>query len=103
MTLDAALTEVVRAAVAPLVAEVAELREQIAALRAPAQAAPSLLTVKQFAARAGLSTCTVRRHIADGSLPSTRIGGAIRISASALRPADPAQIATLARAARGGA
>ena len=103
MTLDAALAEVVREAVAPLVQQVAELTVAVQALRAPTTPEPALLSVRQYAARAGLSPCTIRRRIADGTLASTKIGGAIRIPATALRQADPAEIATLARAARGGA
>ena len=100
MTLDESLTAVVREAVAPLVAEMAGLREQVAALRAPAAPDPALLSVREFAARARLSACTVRRRLKDETLASTRIGRSIRIPASALRPADPSTIARLSREAR---
>lgn len=100
MNLDAALAEVVRAAVAPLVAEVAGLREQIAALRTPTPPESALLSVRQYAERAGLSACTVRRRVADGTLSHVRVGGAIRIPAATLRPVDLATVATLAREAR---
>jgi excisionase family DNA binding protein len=47
------------------------------------------LTAAQAADRLGISLRTVRRRIADGSLPSVRIGGAVRIPASALAPPQP--------------
>lgn len=42
------------------------------------------LAAAEVAARLGISLRTVRRRIADGSLPSVKIGGAVRIPASAL-------------------
>jgi excisionase family DNA binding protein len=89
-----------KAAVVTLVHQVAELTAAVQALRTPAQSEPTMLTVREFAARAGLSTCTVRRHIADGTIPHTRVGASIRVPASALRPADPGTVARLAREAR---
>lgn len=47
------------------------------------------LTAAQAADRLGISLRTVRRRIADGSLPSVRIGGAVRVPASALAPPQP--------------
>jgi len=103
VSLDAAIADAVRAAVQPLAEEIRRLTALVEQQRAPTTPAPTLLTVREFATHAGLSQCTVRRRISDGSLSSTRIGASIRIPVAALRPADPAQIATLARAARGGA
>ena len=45
---------------------------------------PDYLTAAEAAARLGISLRTVRRRIADGSLPSVRIGHAVRIPAAAL-------------------
>src|SRR5450759_1088050 len=56
------------------------------------------LTAAQAAARLGISLRTVRRRIADGSLPSVKIGGAVRVPASALEP-PVAGSATAAREA----
>ena len=42
------------------------------------------LTAAEAAARLGISLRTVRRRIADGSLPSARIGRAVRIPAAAI-------------------
>ncbi len=47
------------------------------------------LTAAQAADRLGISLRTVRRRIADGSLISVKIGGAVRIPASALQPPEP--------------
>jgi excisionase family DNA binding protein len=50
------------------------------------------LTAAEAASHLGISLRTVRRRIADGSLPSVRIGRAVRIPAAALEllPALPA-------------
>ena len=56
------------------------------------------LTAAQAATRLGISLRTARRRIADGSLPSVKIGGAVRVPASALEP-PPARPATAAREA----
>jgi excisionase family DNA binding protein len=45
---------------------------------------PDYVTAAEAAARLGISLRTVRRRIADGSLPSVRIGRAVRIPAAAL-------------------
>jgi excisionase family DNA binding protein len=56
---------------------------------------PGYLTAAEAAARLGISLRTTRRRIADGSLPSVRIGRSVRIPAAALdlpvaRPAGTA-------------
>ena len=45
---------------------------------------PVYLSAAEAASRLGISLRTVRRRIADGSLPSARIGHAVRIPAGAL-------------------
>lgn len=45
---------------------------------------PDYLTAAEAAVRLGISLRTARRRIADGSLPSVRIGRAVRIPAAAL-------------------
>jgi excisionase family DNA binding protein len=69
-------------------------------LRAPAAPESADLTVRQYAVRRGLSECTVRRRVADGTLAHVRVGTAIRIPASSLKPVDPATVARFAREAR---
>jgi excisionase family DNA binding protein len=44
------------------------------------------LAASEVAERLGISLRTVRRRIADGSLPSVKIGGAVRVPVSALEP-----------------
>jgi excisionase family DNA binding protein len=102
MTVEETIAGAVVAQLIPEIQRVvrAELTAQAASLHAPAQPEPAMLTVKQFAARANLSQCTVRRHISDGSLQAVKIGSSIRIPATAFRPADPATVSRLAREAR---
>lgn len=57
------------------------------------------LSAKETADRLGISLRTVRRRIADGSLPSVKVGGTVRIPASALEPPLPAGGPTAAREA----
>jgi excisionase family DNA binding protein len=56
---------------------------------------PDYLDAAEVAARLGISLRTVRRRIADGSLPSVRIGRAVRVRTAALDlpPARPAPAA----------
>jgi excisionase family DNA binding protein len=48
------------------------------------------LSVQAFAERASVSTMTIRRRIADGSVPAVRFGRLLRIPASALDSLGPA-------------
>lgn len=45
---------------------------------------PPRLTVRQAAARLAVSEATVRRRIADGSLPAVRIGRTVRVPAEGI-------------------
>jgi len=100
MTLDESLRAAVADVVAPLVHQVAELRAVVEALRAPAAPEAALLSVRQFAARAGISQCTCRRRVSDGTIAHVRVGGAIRIPAASLHVTSPVTVARLAREAR---
>jgi excisionase family DNA binding protein len=57
------------------------------------------LTAAEAAVRLGLSLRTVRRRIADGSLPSVRIGRAVRIPPAALDLPETFQAGSVAREA----
>lgn len=61
---------------------------------------PQFLSVAEFAQRNGICQATVRRQAKAGALVCRWVGRRCLISASALRPADPATVARLAREAR---
>ncbi|MBN2574927.1 MAG: helix-turn-helix domain-containing protein [Deltaproteobacteria bacterium] len=69
----------------------------VAALRAARPA--RLVSVADAAAELGISACSVRRHVADGSLPSRRIGGRVLVDMTVVRASDD-EIALAARKAR---
>jgi excisionase family DNA binding protein len=97
MTLEAAISEAVERAVAPLVETQRKLVAEIEQLRRalPAQ----LVTVKEAAEALGVHEDTIRRRIADGSLPSRRVGKRVRVDLSAAtHPPTEGEIARLARA-----
>ena len=97
MNLDAALAEVVREAMAPVVTELRELRATVERL---VQASPAqFLSVSEFAQRTGLCQATVRRQAKAGALVCKWVGRRCLISATALRPVDPATVCQLAREA----
>jgi excisionase family DNA binding protein len=80
VTLEAALTQIVETAVAPLVTEVRELRAEVAKLQGEQR--PRLVTVAEAAVELRISACTVRRRIADSSLQSRRVGGRVLVNLS---------------------
>jgi predicted DNA-binding transcriptional regulator AlpA len=98
MTIDAALSAVVADAVAPIVAELRELRAKVDALRAASP--PMLMSVQEYCRRGGISPATAWRRIASKELPVQRIGRSVRVDMTALRPTDPATVAALAMEAR---
>lgn len=61
---------------------------------------PTYLSAAQVAERLGISLRTVRRRIADGTLPSLKIGGAVRIPASALEIPDASASTSVGHALR---
>lgn len=98
MSIEAAITDAVAVAVAPLVDEIRALRATVDALKA---ASPSrLVTVAELVRLGYGSPATVRRRIADGTYPAMRHGRSVRVDLAALKPIDPATVAALADAAR---
>jgi excisionase family DNA binding protein len=94
MSVEAAITDAVTVAVAPVLAELRELRAAIEALRAASP--PKLVTVTEACRITGLSPATMRRRIADHSIASVRVGSrAIRVDVGSLKPVDPAVVAAL--------
>ncbi len=64
--------------------------------RATTSGANALLSIQEVADRLNLSTKTIRRMIADGRLPSHRIGRSIRV-----QPGDLATLIHFSRAMPG--
>lgn len=97
MTLEAAIAEAVRAAVEPLVESNRRLATEIEQLR---RALPAQLVSVQEAARVlGVHEDTIRRRIADGTLPSRRVGKRVRVDLTATtRGPSEDEIARLALA-----
>ena len=100
MSIEAAISDAVTVAVAPVLAELRALRATVDALRA---ASPSRLATVAELVRLGYgSPASVRRRIADGTFPAIRHGRSIRVDIAALKPATPERVAELAREARKG-
>lgn len=100
MSIEAAITDAVATAVAPMIAELQALRAAVDALRAASPS--SLVTVAELVRLGYGSPATIRRRIADGSIAAIRHGRSVRIDLAALKPTDPATVAALADAARRG-
>ncbi len=83
------IDEAIRAAVTEAIA--ASEARIIAAMReAIRQAQPArLLSVADAAAELGISQCSVRRHVADCTLPSRRVGARVLVDMS--QPASEEQ------------
>lgn len=60
-----------------------------------------LVPAPEYGRRTGLSRSSIARAIKAGELPVVRVGRRVLIDASAIRPVSPAEIARLAREARG--
>jgi hypothetical protein len=94
MSVEAAITDAVTVAVAPVLAELRALRTSVDALKA---ASPSRLATVAELVRLGYgSPATVRRRIADGTYPAIRHGRSVRVDLAALKPPTPELVAKLA-------
>jgi len=58
-----------------------------------------LVSVHDAAERLGVSVNTVRRRVKSGHIPSTRIGKAVRIDLTKVRPLDQVEVSELAERA----
>ena len=83
--IDRALADVVRDAVRE---ELLPLLEAIAAVRSSV-AGPDLLSLKEAAAKLGVSERTLRRRVKDGSLAVVKVGRIYRVDLNAIaRPPE---------------
>ena len=98
MTLDDALAAAVSRAVAPLAADLSAVLAELAEMRRTQPA--RLVSVADAAREMGISECSVRRHIADGSLPCRRVGARVLVDMTAALPATADKISAMAREAR---
>jgi hypothetical protein len=90
VSLDAALVAVVANAMAPLADKIERLTATVDALRA---ASPSqLVSVGRLVELGYGSPATIRRRIADGTIPCVRHGRSVRVDLASLRPTDPARV-----------
>jgi excisionase family DNA binding protein len=58
-----------------------------------------LVSVQDAAERLGVSVNTVRRRVKSGDIPCTRIGKAVRIDLTKVRPLDQTEVSELAERA----
>ena len=92
MSLDASLVaEAVRAAVAPLVAEIAAMRAALP---------PALLRPAEVEERYGIPRSSQRRYVREGRLKKVTIGRTVLIDVSRLQPSSDDEIAAMAVEAR---
>ena len=98
MSIDAAITEAVAVALAPVLAELRALRDEVAEVRASLP--PRFVSLKEAAEALGVCAWTARRMCAAGELASRRAGRRVLVDAASLRPPSREQVAELARAAR---
>ncbi len=87
------VADAVRGAVAPLAAEVAQLRRAL-------DDRDRWITRADAAGRLGVSLDTIDRSIVDGSIVAQRVGRAVRVDAASLVPASEAEITRMAHGAR---
>lgn len=89
-TFGAMLEAKLQAQLAPVRNELARVTSELEAVR---RALPAQLVPVAEAARVlGVSVATVRRRVKEGSLPSRRIGRALRVDLSAQRAATVAEV-----------
>jgi excisionase family DNA binding protein len=88
----------VSTALAPVLAELASLRQQVTAL--VQSSPPQFFSVAEAAKRAGLCEWTIRRMAKAGELVSRRAGRRLLIDSSSLKATDPGTVSRLSREAR---
>jgi hypothetical protein len=94
VSLEGALAEAVRAAIAPLEIKVEAMTRELAGLRASLP--PALLRPKEVFTRYGIPTRSQRRYVEQGYLRKVKIGTTTLIDVSRLQPLAQGEIAALA-------
>ena len=96
---DLLMTAIREAVRTELAAALPEMVEGVVKAVAAAQSTEKL-SVTEWARRNSVSTCTARRKVRDGSLPSVRVGRRVLIPADALPARGAKEIGRLADQAR---
>ncbi len=91
MSIEDTIREAISAEVAPLRQTIDQLKAEVVQLHRalPAQ----LVSLHEASKLLGLSLSTVRRRVRDGTLPTRKVGRAIRLDVSALRPLSNEEVA----------
>lgn len=95
MTIEDTIGAVLESKLAPLKEQVGQLSAQLEALRRALP--PALVSVPEAARLLGLSVSSVRRRVKEGTLPSKRIGSAVRVDLAGLHQPDEAEVLRLAQ------
>ncbi len=91
MTFEETLDARLDARLTPLLAAIERLTGEVAQLRKALP--PQLVSPDEASKLLGLSLSTIRRRIRDGSLPTRKLGRAVRIDIAALRPLSDGEVA----------
>lgn len=100
MSIEETIAASIEAHVSPVLAELRRVTAELEALRKALP--PQLVSMPEAAKRLGVSLATVRRRVADRSLPSRRIGRTVRVDLSGLHTMPEAEVTRLATRARTG-
>ena len=98
MTIDAAITEAVALALAPVLEELRAVRAELAEVRASLP--PRMISLADAAERMGVDPRTIVSMGERGDIVTRRAGRRVLVDAASLRGPDPVKIAELARSAR---
>lgn len=98
MTVDAAITEALARALAPVLDELRAVRAELTEVRACLP--PRFVSLKETASAIGVDPRTLMAMAERGEIVVRRAGRRVLVDAASLRPPSREQIAELARSAR---